>query len=88
MLTASLLKSILSFCGESNVDEALLEQMIERANVHHVLEGLIMLTPEAFEYALTSEFSATNLNGKTSYQLILRMSSQARRLDFGALVCL
>ncbi len=55
MLTVSLLKSILSFCGESNVDEALLEQMIERANVHHVLEGSIMLTPEAFEYALTSD---------------------------------
>ena len=54
-MTASLLKSILSFCGESNDDEALLEQMIERANVHHVLEGLIMLTPEAFEYTLTSD---------------------------------
>jgi hypothetical protein len=55
VLTVSLLKSILSFCEESNDDEALLEQMIERANVHHVLEGLIMLTPEAFEYTLTSD---------------------------------
>jgi hypothetical protein len=55
VLTVSLLKKILSMYGHDDVDEALLDQMIEKANVHHVLDGSIVFTPEAFEYALTSD---------------------------------